>query len=58
MECYTRNKVTVVQHTADNCQTLENRSNPSNQKKSDNSERGSGHGNVSNVIKSKTEESP
>ena len=45
-------------HTADNSQTLENRPNPSNKEKSDNSERGSGHGNVSNVIKSKTEESP
>ena len=51
-------KSLLSKHTADNPQTSENRPNPSNKEKSDNSERGSGHGNVSNVIKSKTEESP
>ena len=51
-------KSLLSKHTADNSQTLENRPNPSNKEKSDNSERGSGHGNVINVIKSKTEESP
>ena len=48
----------MSRHTADNSQTLENGPNPLNKEKSDNSERGSGHGNASNVIKSKTEESP
>ena len=51
-------KSLLSKHTADNSQTLENRPNPSNKEKSDNSERGSCHGNVSNVIKSKTEASP
>ena len=50
-------KSLLTKHTADNSQTLENRPNPSNKEKSDNSERESGHGNLSNVIKSKTEES-
>ena len=51
-------KSLLSRHTADNSQTLENGPNPSNKEKSDNSERGSGHGNISIVIKSKTEESP
>ena len=51
-------KSLLSKHTADNPQTSENRPNPSNKEKSDNFERGSGHGNVSNVIKSKTEERP
>ena len=45
----------MSKRTADNPQTSENRPNPSNKEKSDNFERGTGHGNVSNVIKSKTE---
>ena len=46
-------KSLLFRHTADNPQTSENMPNPSNKEKSENFERGSGHGNVSNVIKSR-----
>ena len=51
-------KSLLSQHTVDNPLTSENRPDPSNKEKSENSERGSGHGNVSNVIKSKIDENP
>ena len=43
--------------TADNPQMSENRPDPSNKEKSENFERGSGHDNINNVIKSKVDES-
>ena len=51
-------KSLLSKHTADSPQTSENRPNPSKKDKSETFERGSGHGNVSNVIKSKIDESP
>ena len=51
-------KSLLSKHIADNPQMSENRPNPANKEKSKNFERASGHGNVSYITKSKTDESP
>ena len=51
-------KSLLSKHIADNPQASDNRPNPSNKEESENFERGSGHGDVRSVTKSKIDQSP